>query len=134
MESIPCPPGLPLLGNVSELYQVITADVKLEPILRLTDKYDGIVRIQAVGRDFVFISSAELAEELVDERRFIKEPPAALQISKDPKGLFAARSDDPDWAQGHRILMPAMGPLKVEEMFEGTPCHNHNGDSLLTIM
>ena len=119
MEPIPQPPGLPLLGNVAEFYEALTADVMLDPLFRLADKYDGIFQLQMAGRKSVIVTSAELAEELVDERRFIKEPPAALQLTKGAKGLFSARGDDPDWGQGHRILVPAMGPLKVEEMFEG---------------
>lgn len=120
MEPIPGPRGLPFLGNVLEALEALNAEVSLDPIERLADTYGEIFQMKMGSKHTIFVASADLAAELVDERRFVKEPPAALRTVDQARGLFAARGDEPDWGQAHRILIPAMGPLKVEEMFEGT--------------
>ena len=118
-EPIPGPKGLPLVGNIMEMTEALNSDLPLDVIMRTSEQYGGVFKLQLGSKRQIFVTSAALAEELLDERRFIKQPPAALQLTKGAKGLFAARGDDPDWGQGHRILLPAMGPLKVEQMFEG---------------
>ena len=87
---------------------------------RLAEQYGPIYQITIKGQRQIVCSSAELMEELTDEKRFVKVPPAAISAVPGPKGLFAARNDDPDWAQAHRILMPSFAPLAVQDMFEGT--------------
>ncbi|KAF7300597.1 hypothetical protein HMN09_00944900 [Mycena chlorophos] len=70
----------------------------------------------------VFVGGHELVDQLCDETRFCKvvSGPLAALVAKDPaRGLFTAPAEaDPDWQQAHRILIPAFGPLAIEEMFE----------------
>ena len=116
-EKIPGPRGLPFLGNVLD---VLADDVPILALERLADIYGPIYQITVKGQRGLIVSSADLLEELLDEKRFIKVPPLALSNRPGPKGLFTARGDDPDWGQAHRILMPAFSPLSVRDMFDGT--------------
>lgn len=117
-EPIPGPRGLPLLGN---LLDVAASGPVITQIERLADTYGPIFQLHLKGKRALVVSSAQLVDELVDEKKFRKEPPAALE--KKPggaTGLFSARSDDPDWGQAHRVLAPAFSPLSIEDMFDGT--------------
>ena len=114
-EDIPGPKGLPLIGNLLDLRSDEGAIIALG---HLADIYGPVFQINADGKRTVAVASAEVMKELVDEKRFVKTPPPALQTAKGPFGLFAARNEDPDWGQAHRILMPALGPLSIEGMFD----------------
>jgi cytochrome P450 / NADPH-cytochrome P450 reductase len=114
-DSIPGPRGLPLLGNLLDLW-----DDRAMPLLgleRLASIYGPIYQITMKGKRRIVCSSAALLEELTDEKRFLKTPPPTLAEAPGPKGLFVAANDDPDWAQAHRILMPSFAPLSVQGMF-----------------
>ena len=69
------------------------------------------------GKRIIAVSSAEILEELIDEKRFQKMPPSALSGDSSAKCLFAAANDDPDWGQAHRILIQPLDPLSIEGMF-----------------
>ncbi|KAK8079173.1 cytochrome p450 [Apiospora phragmitis] len=79
-----------------------------------------------MGNQKVVVGSFELFDELCDETRFYKWISGPLiegsfsHQARGAEGLFTAvdeRSDD--WAQAHRILLPAFGPLAIENMFAG---------------
>jgi len=112
---IPGPLGLPILGNALSL---MNEEVPLLGFERLADTYGSIYQLTIKGRRMIVVSSAELLEELVDERRFQKIPPLALSGDDGARGLFSAATDDPDWGQAHRILSQPMGPLSVGAMFD----------------
>jgi cytochrome P450 / NADPH-cytochrome P450 reductase len=61
------------------------------------------------GREVVFVSGADLVEELSDEKRFAKHVAPSLArvrgIAGD--GLFTAYNDEPNWQKAHDILLPA---------------------------
>ena len=117
---IPGPKGLPFVGNVLDM----DFEMPIRGVERLAEQYGPIFQITVAGNRQIICSTAELMEELTDERRFVKVPPAALTTQPGVKGLFSARNEDPDWAQAHRILMPSFAPLAVQDMFEGmTPTH-----------
>jgi cytochrome P450 / NADPH-cytochrome P450 reductase len=116
MEPIPGPRSLPFLGNMLD---VRSDEAPLRAIEHLADIYGPVYQLTIRGSRSIVVSSAEVMKELVDEKQFLKMPPPALANAPGPKGLFTARSDDPDWGQAHRILMPAFGPMKIEEMFDG---------------
>jgi len=119
IEEVPGPHGLPFVGNMRDLAD---EEAPLRALERLADLYGPIYKLQR-GKTKVFVvSSVAMMEELCDETRFNKAPPAALSSGKSerPSGLFSARGDDPDWGQAHRILMPAFGPLAIESLYEGT--------------
>ena len=115
-ETIPGPQGLPFLGNLLDLSN---EEAPLRGLEQLAEIYGPIFQITIGGQKTVFCSSVELCEELCDGRRFVKLPSAALKPGgNSPAGLFQAGNEDPDWAQAHRILMPAFGPLSIEGMFD----------------
>src|ERR1700753_2326772 len=113
-ETIPGPRGLPLVGNLLDIWE--DRSVPIRGLERLASIYGPIYQETINGRRRIICSSASLLEELIDEKRFVKIPPPTLSAAPGPKGLFAARNEDPDWAQGHRILMPAFAPLSGQEM------------------
>lgn len=84
----------------------------------LADIYGPVTYITIAGHKQVLINSAELMLRFCDEKRFPKARPKALGNPVGPEGLFTADGEDPDWAQAHRILAPAFGPLAVEPMFD----------------
>lgn len=112
---IPGPVGLPFLGNILSL---MGEEVPILGFERLADIYGPIYQLTIKGKRVIVVSSAELTEELMDEKRFPKKPPLALDDEKAVRGLFAATNDDPDWGQAHRILIQPLGPLSVERMFD----------------
>lgn len=114
-EPIPGPRGLPLIGNLLDIWE--DRSVPLRGLERFASIYGPIYQFTVKGQRRIVCSSAALLEELTDEKRFVKVPPPTLAAGTGPKGLFVARNEDPDWAQGHRILMPAFAPLSVQEMF-----------------
>jgi cytochrome P450 / NADPH-cytochrome P450 reductase len=116
MDDIPGPRGLPFLGNTLD---IILDEVPLHALEHLADIYGPIYQFTIKGRRRIVCSSTALMAELTDEKRFVKMPPIALSQGKGAKGLFVADTDDPDWGQSHRILIPAFGPLPTESMFDG---------------
>jgi cytochrome P450/NADPH-cytochrome P450 reductase len=116
-EPIPGPPGLPIIGNILDL---AFEETSLRALEHLAGVYGPIYQIRLAGKKRIVCTSAELLAELTDEKRFVKMVPAALSGGTDAKGLFSAESENPDWGQSHRILMPAFGPLAIEAMFDGT--------------
>jgi cytochrome P450/NADPH-cytochrome P450 reductase len=114
-ESIPGPRAYPLIGNLPQVWQ--DRDMPLRALERFADAYGPIYQSTIGGTRRIICSSAALMEEFTDERRFVKIPPPQFSGAAGAKGLFTARNEDPDWAQGHRILMPAFAPLSVQEMF-----------------
>lgn len=112
---IPGPMALPFLGNSLLLMGEETPILAFE---RLADIYGPIYQLTFRGTRTIVTSSAAILEELVDEKRFRKVAPMALVADSGAKGLFSAATEDPDWGQAHRILIPAMGPLPVASMFD----------------
>lgn len=115
---IPGPPGLPILGNLTDL----DPEVPLTTFMRLADTYGPVFSLQlGGGPKRVFINSVELLEEVCDEKRFGKIVTGALEQLRSGvgAGLFTAHTDEKEWGIAHRILMPAFGPLAIREMFDG---------------
>ncbi|GKT40981.1 bifunctional cytochrome P450/NADPH--P450 reductase [Colletotrichum spaethianum] len=112
---IPEPPGLPFLGNVSE----INPDFPLGSMLSLADQYGEIYRLRFPGQSAVFVSTRALVNETCDEKRFKKSVRQALEKIRDGvhDGLFTARMGEENWGIAHRVLMPAFGPLSIRGMF-----------------
>jgi cytochrome P450 / NADPH-cytochrome P450 reductase len=116
---IPHPPGLPFLGNILDVQD----EVPIRGLENLADVYGPIYRLRLRNQDRIIISSHALLNELCDEKRFWKTAGQALSsLSKESsaRGLFTAPTEaDPDWQQAHRTLIPAFGPLAIQEMFDG---------------
>lgn len=119
-KQIPSPRAMPFIGN---LLDVISDDVPTRALERMADEYGPIYKLTIKGVDRIIVANHALFSELCDETRFCKTAGpglAALNRGKGPPGLFTASSEkDPDWAQAHRILMPAFGPMSVRNMFVG---------------
>jgi cytochrome P450/NADPH-cytochrome P450 reductase len=121
-EQIPGPRGLPLIGNILDLQD--PEGVPLQAIERMIDIYGPIIKFRVGKKETIVVGGYDLFEELCNETRFWKVPPGVLTSSggttSSAQGLFAARSEkEMDWQQAHRILMPAFGPLAIENMFNG---------------
>ncbi|KAK0627971.1 bifunctional P-450:NADPH-P450 reductase [Immersiella caudata] len=113
---IPEPKGWPIIGNILD----IDLSFPLSSFLKFADEYAGdIFRIRFPGRQVIFVGTQALVHELCDESRFGKNPVGALlQVKNGVRdGLFTTRTDDPVWGIGHRILMPAFGPMPIQDMF-----------------
>ena len=105
---IPQPQPHPILKNLREL------DIKgpVQSLIRLTQQYEGILKLELPGEELILVSSQELVNEVSDETRFHKtlaKPLAELRPAVGD-GLFTAYGTEPNWGKAHRILMPAFGP------------------------
>lgn len=116
-DKIPSPRGLPIIGNVLDIQD----EVPIHGLEHLIDIYGPILKLNLLGNERITVASVELLEELCDEKRFWKAPGdslASLQRKGARSGLFTAPSEqDMDWQQAHRTLMPAFGPLSIQQMF-----------------
>nr|OQO17905.1 hypothetical protein B0A51_15106 [Rachicladosporium sp. CCFEE 5018] len=115
--NIPAVAGYPIVGNVFN----VNDEVPVRAIENLADTYGGIYKLRFFGREIFVVANHELLEEMCDEKRFWKAAGEALEKLNRPGerlGLFTAPSEElPDWQQAHRILVPAFGPLPVQDMF-----------------
>ncbi|CAE6443082.1 unnamed protein product [Rhizoctonia solani] len=136
---IPQPPSLPFIGNVTD----IDTELPTPSFALLAKEYGEIYRLNIVGTEVIFISTVELAQEVLDETRFHKKLGTALMEVRNlvSDGLFTAHHGEPNWGIARmcrvimskmgfteltaphfphfadRILMPAFGPLSIKGMF-----------------
>ncbi|KAI7783172.1 cytochrome P450 [Diaporthe eres] len=115
-EPIPHPPEKWLIGNAGEIDPAFF----ISSVWRFADIYGPIYSLKLFGRSVVVVSSYELVNEVCDEARFEKTTKGNLETLRAlvGSGLFTAYSDEHDWYVGHRILIPAMGPIAVRRMFD----------------
>jgi hypothetical protein len=88
----------------------------------LTCKYVGpIYKLRLGGDDRIFISSQELVNEICSRKEFVKIPIGAIRQLQNvtPDGLFTAPHGQESWEVAHRTLIPAFGPIPVQEMLPG---------------
>ena len=105
LEPIPQPPGNPLIGNVL----TVDANRQVQSLMELAEQYGPIYQLDMMGTPLIIVSSADLAAEICDEKRFDKTVRGPLKrlrsIAGD--GLFTGDTDDPNWAKAHNILLPS---------------------------
>lgn len=73
------------------------------------------------GRSVVVVSSYALVNEVCNEKRFQKDIRGVLEQVRAGvhDGLFTARGpEEPNWSIAHRVLMPAFGPMPINDMFD----------------
>ncbi|KAF2638095.1 NADPH-cytochrome P450 reductase-like protein [Massarina eburnea CBS 473.64] len=115
-EPIPGPPGLPIVGNLSD----IGGETPILDFDRLTDIYGPIWKFY-LGGERVAIGSQALMNEISDESRFSKIIASGLYQVRNGAhdGLFTAKGpEEKNWGIAHRILLPALGPLAIRNMFD----------------
>ncbi|KAF2690981.1 NADPH-cytochrome P450 reductase-like protein [Lentithecium fluviatile CBS 122367] len=115
-EPIPGPPGLPIVGNLAD----IDAENPLQSFERLTDIYGPIWKFYLAG-DRIVVASQSLMDEVCNEDRFSKIIAASLgQVRNGTHdGLFTATGpEEKNWGIAHRVLLPALGPLAIRNMFD----------------
>ncbi|KAK2627065.1 hypothetical protein QTJ16_003031 [Diplocarpon rosae] len=141
-EPIPGPPGLPLLGNISDLdpahsiaslghlaetYGKSSPSPSFPASFYTNLNFLGpIFKLTLGGEERLFVSTHELMNELCDEKRFSKMVSGALEQIRNGvrDGLFTAHTGEHNWAIAHRVLMPgtraemAFGPIVIREMFD----------------
>jgi cytochrome P450/NADPH-cytochrome P450 reductase len=113
---IPGPPGLPLVGNISD----IDAENPIKSLMTISAKYGPIWKFSLAGKERVVIGSQALMNEVCDEEHFSKIVAAALEQVRNGihDGLFTAYGDqERNWGIAHRVLMPQLGPLSIRNMF-----------------
>lgn len=115
-EPIPQPKGDPLIGHL----RAIDGDAPIQAFMRLARIHGPIYQLELGGGSLILVSSQELVHELSDESRFDKRVHSALKNIRDfaGDGLFTAKTDEPNWAKAHRLLMPAFGPIGMHGMFD----------------
>ncbi|HTJ06007.1 MAG TPA: cytochrome P450 [Caldimonas sp.] len=113
---IPKPRGDPLIGNL----RAIDGDAPIQSFMRMAKMLGPIFQLDVLGNPVVFLGSQALVDEVSDESRFDKRVAGALRNIRDfaGDGLFTARTDEPNWAKAHRLLMPAFGPIGIRGMFD----------------
>lgn len=117
LETLPGPPGLPFIGNVSD----INPENPILSLCNLTDTYGPIWTFHFGGAYRIVIASQELMNEVADEERFSKIVSAALEQVRNGThdGLFTAYGpEEKNWGVAHRVLLPALGPLSLRGMFD----------------
>jgi cytochrome P450/NADPH-cytochrome P450 reductase len=113
---IPGPPGLPIIGNVSD----IDPENPIKSLMTISAKYGPIWRFSLAGKERVVIGSQALMNEVCDEEHFSKIVAAALEQVRNGihDGLFTAYGEqEKNWGIAHRVLMPQLGPLSIRNMF-----------------
>lgn len=104
--TFPHPPRrLPFVGDLL----AINPRRPLARVLAAAERRGPIFELRLFDQKFVFITGAELAEELCDEKRFHKSLPPALVGLREfaGDGLFTAYDEEANWALAHDLLMPA---------------------------
>lgn len=115
--SIPQPPAIPFLGNVTALDK----ELPLRSFELLAEKYGEIYQLNMLGNPLIVVNSYALVNELSNEKRFNKNVGAALNQVRNlvGDGLFTAHNEEHNWGIAHRLLMPAFGPAAIRDTFDG---------------
>lgn len=116
-QSIPAPPGLPIVGH---LHQIAKSGLIGHLLDVSRTMPDGIFKLKFGSRVGLFVTSADLVAELCDEQRFRKMPGPGLRVVRRfaGDGLFTAFSEEPNWGKAHRILLPAFSQRAMKGNYD----------------
>lgn len=106
-----------MVGHPSIPFQLDPIDSDLAP----TPSEGEIYRMNLAGRSVVVLSSYALVNEACNEKRFRKQIRGVLNEVRAGvhDGLFTAKGpEEPNWGIAHRVLMPAFGPISINDMFD----------------
>lgn len=110
---IPKPASKPIVGNVLS----VDASAPLQSLKKIADEQGPIFWLDMMGTPIVFVSGADLVEELCDEKRFDKSVRGPLRklrvIGGD--GLFTGDTKTPNWGKAHNILMPTFSQKSMHD-------------------
>ena len=112
---VPSPRRLPVLGHM----HLFRPGRFVQGLMAFARQFDGIFHIQLGRSGGLVVTTAALAAELADESRFRKvlSKPLWEVRAVVGDGLFTARSDEPNWAIAHRVLMPAFSQRAMRGYF-----------------
>ena len=116
-ETIPGPPGLPLIRNLLDIHPTHG----LRSLQNLHAQYGNIYKLDMLRFQIITIGSHELAREVCDEKRFHKKPNNTLMEIRHGvgDGLFTAFAEsEENWGIAHRVLMPAFGPVSLRGLYD----------------
>lgn len=115
LESIPGPPGFPIVGNIADIDPV----TPVKSFCNLTLQYGSFWKFN-IGGDRYVVANQALMNEICDETRFKKNVASGLQQVRNGvhDGLFTAYGpEEENWGIAHRVLLPQLGPLAIRNMF-----------------
>ncbi|OLN81882.1 Bifunctional P-450:NADPH-P450 reductase 4 [Colletotrichum chlorophyti] len=116
-ETIPQPPTVPFLGNLT----LIDEKYPTGTFVELAKKYGPIYKLDLGGRSRIIVSSWELVHESCDDSLYQKFIEGELEILRAAvhDGLFTSFGEkEENWGIAHRVLIQAFGPMSVRGMFD----------------
>ncbi len=112
---IPSPRRIPVVGHM----HLFRPGRFVQGLMAIGQDFDGLFQIDLGKSAGLIVTNVALATELADASRFRKVLNKALlevrAIVGD--GLFTARTEEPNWAVAHRVLMPAFGQRAMRGYF-----------------
>lgn len=116
MDSIPGPPGWPLIGNLLD----IDLNNTMQSFMALTDEWGRIFKLHLGGTDRIFLGSQELVNEVCSRKEFAKHIMGSIgALAKvTPYGLFTADTAQESWGQARRTMNPVFTPASIRNMFD----------------
>ena len=110
LSTIPQPPTVPFLGNVT----LIDKEVPLKSFILLAQKYGEIYQFSFPGGRFVlYLTSHALVRQASDDKCFKKEPTGGLKEVRNlaGDGLFTAYLEEPNWGIARTFfILPYLHP------------------------
>ncbi|MDZ5712727.1 bifunctional cytochrome P450/NADPH--P450 reductase [Jeotgalibacillus haloalkalitolerans] len=105
IKNLPQPKTYGPLGNLP----VIDKEKPVQSFMKHARELGPIYQFHFPGRASTFVSSARLAAEICDEKRFDKQVGPALQKVRafGGDGLFTSKTEEPNWKKAHQILLPS---------------------------
>jgi len=112
---MPMPRRLPVLGHM----HLFRPGRFVQGLMEIGRDFDGIFQIDLGNSPGLVVTNVALATELADPARFRKVLNKALLELRTivGDGLFTARTEEPNWAVAHRVLMPAFGQRAMRGYF-----------------
>ncbi len=115
IEAIPGPHGLPVIGNLRN----IDAAHPFESLMDLSREYGPIYKMTFPGGVRLFVSGADLMDEICDDASWDKLVTGGLSNLRtdDPEsaGLFTSNTDDPTWRRAHNILLAPFSQRSMQD-------------------
>jgi cytochrome P450/NADPH-cytochrome P450 reductase len=112
---IPSPRRLPIVGHM----HLFRPGRFVQGLMAIGRDFDGLFRIDLGNSPGLIVTTVALATELADAARFRKVLNKALLEVRSivGDGLFTAKTEEPNWAVAHRVLMPAFGQRAMRGYF-----------------